>query len=371
MKIIILANNEHSFVKPLAEGLSKMLLSLGEEPIVISDGEPFLREYAGYGSFYIARTLCKNVGLFLLNEIFSKKYRLHPLAFSLKKKQLIDCDLIILISTIPTAFLKDYYIGLEDIRGKFKKPIVLYDVLNLATRGAWIDRIRKDGGFGLERYDSYLSAAVISEFPMLKDFGGYSLIGMDLRDGSLYPEKGEEFLAVLDFTRKGFESEREIQMQALKETNTPYIELDRPMSINEIRRIYRRAHLFFLSFRESFGLPIVELQLCGSYICAPYKNWAPSHYIGKSIYDKGEGALCRNFIIYDNDKEILKRKIKDIKSSYNPEAVIEEFKNCYPHLYSGDLSELRKSIDKVKSGAITYNSHKSYQRFNEHIITAL
>jgi hypothetical protein len=141
------------------------------------------------------------------------------------------------------------------------------------------------------------------------------------------------------------------------------------MSSDEIRKIYRKSCLFFLSFKESFGLPIVELQLCGSYICSPYKSWTPAHVIGADIYKIGEEKLSKNFIVYDNNKELLKSEILRIKSDYNPEAVIWEFANFHPHLYQGNLQNLRKFVDNVKNGAVTSTSHSRYFQFNNQVIT--
>ena len=98
-----------------------------------------------------------------------------------------------------------------------------------------------------------------------------------------------------------FENERAIQIQALEETNTSYYQLDRPMTIEEIRKIYRKSCIYFLSCDETFGLPIVELQLCGSYIGTSYKNWAPSHYIKKNVYEKLWPQLDKAF--YQNQNK--------------------------------------------------------------------
>jgi len=379
MSVAILTNNANSWGKSIADGLAKMLRCIGEQPIVLYDGQDImnLRDFRTITIIYCnIKSACKNLIKYCINKIFQKRYSLQPVTNYFSSLNIITkCDLVILIGNVPHGFLKNTFKGIEILRRKCKIPIVAYMHYNLATRGNWINRIFEEydcGGFGLERYDWYLSASVVSEFPMPKSFEAFSLIGMDIRDQNLFPEKNNEFLAVLDFAREGwegFEKEREIQISSLQETNTPFIVLDKPMTRDEIRAIYRKAFLFFLSSRESFGLALVELQLCGSYICTPYKNWTPSHYIDKSIYDKGEGNLSKNFIVYNSNKFVLKKEIRRIRASYNPNEVIEEFKNKHPHLYKGNLNELKIFVEKVKSGYINSTSHEHYSGINKQIIT--
>jgi hypothetical protein len=375
MRVAIFANNENSFVKPMAEGLARMLSAIGEEPTLFYDGHDFLRENGPSSSMYRAFVRGFSTVKVVVGRAIGREYKLSAIEkFARTDKQLEEFDLIILVGHVPTCFFKAWFAGIEQLRNRANVPIVLYDLTNLATLGPWINRIKNDypgGGFGFERYDWYLSASVMSEFPMPEEYDAYSVIGMDLRDGSLRPEKSREFIAVLDFAREGFEQEREIQKEALQATNTSYVMLDGPMSIEEIRSIYRKAHFFFLSFRESFGLPIVELQLCGSYICVPHRRWAPSHYVDKSIHDRGEGNLSRNFLIYDNDKERLVTMINQVRSSYRAEAVVEELRIRQPHLFQGDLTELERFVAKVESGDISSKSHEKYDRFNKLVITEL
>ena len=77
--------------------------------------------------------------------------------------------------------------------------------------------------------------------------------------------------------------------------------------------------------------------------------------------------LGKNFIVYNNDKETLKNRIIQIRSNYNPQAVIKEFADTYPHLYHGNLGEFQKFIDLIKRGVIHADSHRSYDCFNQQI----
>lgn len=374
MKIAILANDAATFVKPMADSLAKMLTEIGEAPTIHYNGTHFLRSIPtpqfSKSPLRYAKTVLSDIAKTIVNPFFRSKYKRHLLFTSFRslEEDLSASDVIVVITDEPTAFLPVF--GIEELRRRFKIPIVLYTVVNVALWPDTIKRTQKQGGFGLERYDWYFVVSNIGDCPLPKDFDAFSLIGIDLRDSTLYPDQ-EEFFAILDFPRKGLENERSIQIQALEETNTKYFLLDKPMTIEEIRKIYRKSCLFFLSCSETFGLPIVELQLCGSYICTPFKNWAPSHYVKKNVYEKGEGDLGRNFVVYDNDKTKLKNQIIQIRSNYNPQAVIKEFADAYPHLHHGDMRELKKFMDLVKTGVIHAISHLDYDRFNQQIVTAL
>lgn len=368
MKIAILANDAATFVKPMADSLAKMFLEIGEEPTVHYNGTHFLRSLTGpqFGNnpLYFLKTVLIDIAKTVVTPFFKFRYKRHLLftSFQTLEEDLSKSEVIIVVTDEPTAFRP--VLGIEELRRKFSVPIVLYTLANVMLWHGTTYKIQKQGGFGLERYDWYLYISSIHENPLPRSYDVFSLIGIDLRGNTLYPDQ-KEFFAILDFPRKGFENERAIQVQALEETNTCYYQLDRPMPIEEIRKIYRKSCIFFISCEETFGLPIVELQLCGSYIATPYKNWAPSHYINKNVYEKGEGDLGKNFIVYHNDKETLKNRIIQIRSDFNPQAVIDKFADVYPHLYQGNIGELQKFIDLVKKGVIQADSHQNYDRFNQ------
>jgi hypothetical protein len=367
MKIAILADDGASFVKPMADSLAKMLLEIGEQPTVYYSGTHFLRflaaaQFENNPTSY-SKTVLIDIAKTIANPFFKFRYKRHLLftSFSTLANDLSNSDVIIVVTDPRTAFRPVF--GIEELRRKCRVPIVLYVNANVMLWPGTINTKQRHGGFGLERYDWYLYTSSIHENPLPRSYDVFSVVGIDLRGNTLYPEQ-KDFFAILDFPRKGFEGERAIQMQALEETNTSYYQLDRPMTIEGIRNIYRKSCIFFISCEETFGLPIVELQLCGSYIGTPYKQWAPSHYINKNMHEKGEGDLGTNFIVYDNDKETLKTRIIRIRSNYNPRAVIKEFADAYPHLYRGDIRALQNFVDLINRGVIHADSHRSYRRFN-------
>ncbi len=349
MRLALLANRERSFILPMAKGLERMLNFIGCEADIFYDGLSYLS---------LPTTIMRSFKDLLLNR---NNY------FKTYVKNLESYDAVIVIQSIPTAFIRNFRI--EELRKILPgMPIVNYSNYYLPTRGAWNKWLKEGskehgisaGNFGIERYDWYLVTSVISEHPMPRSAQPYSCIGVNLDDGTLYPEQ-KEFIALVDFERKDFLNERCTQLEALEDTNTKYIILEGSYSIEDIRAIYRQCSIYFIAHRESFGIPIAELQACGAYIFTPYSYWCPSHWLKEDVHTDGPGKLTPNFIIYDNNKEKLKMMIEQIKHSYDSEVVLQKFLTYQSHFYYGDLNELTKFIQMLKTGSIHSLLH------NEHI----
>ena len=357
MKVAILANKENSFVLPLAEGLNRSLHQLKVESKIFYSGLACIQDYFIESSAALSEKIKKTL---------IKQYR--DFKFNQLMRRLEGFDLIVVVGHIPAAFMHGFIRDslmrevLSDI------PIVLYSNYYLPTRGLWSKYLKQGnkeygidqgGHYGLERYDYYLCSSVVSEFAMPPGPQPYSLIGINLNNNSLYPEQ-EEFVALLDFERYSHLKERKIQIQALEETNTKYLELRGEYSIQKIREVYRKCSIYFLAHRESFGLPICELQACGSYIFTPYSEWCPSHWLKEDLSVNGSGQLSPNFIVYNNDQQKLVEKIKMIKSNFDPYKVVNNFLEYHPQLFYGDKQELEKFLNMVIEGKINSKSHKSY-----------
>src|SRR4030095_15022825 len=82
------------------------------------------------------------------------------------------------------------------------------------------------GQYGVERYDWHLCVSAASERAVPESPQPYSLIGIDLDDGTLFPKQEGEFVALVDFERPSQMAERAIQIQALEDTNTKYVVLN-------------------------------------------------------------------------------------------------------------------------------------------------
>jgi hypothetical protein len=358
MRFAILANNYPGHVKPQAEGLHRMFTRIGVESRIFYNG---LRMLTFDNPFYHDNSSIN----FRLKKLI-KNFMVYPYL-----TRLTSFDAIIITLNVPTSMMKHFKVEL--LRKMFpQKPIINYDLHYLPTMWKWPEILRngdptrgipEGGHYGLERYDWYLMATVTTHDPLVAGIHHpYSLIGLDLEDGALYPEQ-DKFTALLDFERPTHMKERAVQIQALEETNTPYIVLNGRYSIDEIRKIYRQTSIYFLASPESFGLPICELQLCGSYVFTAYERFCQAHQEKKDATLPGSGELSSNFIVYNNDKQTLKNLIKAVKNNYDPQNVINTFKNHQSHFYHGDPEALRKFVELIAKREITSSSHKAYENF--------
>lgn len=363
MKFIIFADKSYNYIKPLSTGLHRTLQNMGHESEIWYDGLYWLFD------LNIVKVFFGDIYRLYLNVKEGKKDRyiyrfLNLLTFYNKKrrKSLKECDCIIVVQNCPSAF---YPIKrLDYLRAKYKKPIVNYDFHYLPNQGWWSRIMKVEGHRGLEQYDWYLPVELITEFAVPREIPQiYNCVGMDVNDHNLYPEQSE-FMVLLDFPRPGHEEQRNREKRLLEEIGIKYIELNGRYTTDEIRAIYRRTSVYIISSRESFGLPIVELQLCGAKVMVPHKEWVPAHYLGKSIYEAGQGFLGKNFIVYINDEEfknLLLKEKKDINYSLN----IENFSNEYPLYNHIDKNELENFIHKLRNGDITYNTHSLFSEYNQ------
>lgn len=367
MKFVIFADKAYNYIKPVADGLKKMLEAENQECQIYYHGDYWLE------GINLLKILFGDIYRLFLNLKAGRTnlyiYRFWPILTFMsrkRKKQLQECDCIIIVQNCPGVFYKKFK-RVEQLR-KYNKPVVNYDLHYLPNQG-WYKKIKQQDAdnWGLERFDWYLPASLMTEYALPTEIPKiYSSIGFDIRKDNLYPEQ-KEFTALIDFIRPGYEKERAIQIQALKETNTPYIELKGRYTTDDIRKIYRQSNLYFLSFRESFGLPIIELQLCGCCIFTPFAEWAPAHFLDKDIHKAGSGNLGSNFYVYGNDVERLKAQITALKEEYNAQRVIENFANEYPDYYQGNKAEWSEFLQKLKNKEIHAQSHLAYKAYNDYI----
>jgi len=118
-----------------------------------------------------------------------------------------------------------------------------------------------------------------------------------------------------------------------------------------------------LAHRESFGLPISEVQACESCIFTPYTRWAPGHFIKDDPYQVGEGRLSDNFVVYNNDLDKLKTAILEKKANFDPNKVKEIFLQNQPQFFHGNKEELKNFVNKLEDGEITGQSHLAYKDY--------
>ncbi len=364
MRVVVLANNRNSFVKPTAQGLERMLRSCGADVELRHDGLQHLG-------------LPTSIDVSSLRSTVSTGLRLsqHRRAFNEFVKSIAGCDVVVVVAHVPASFSRVGLSNIELLRERIPDvPIVNYDLVYLPTVEKWgrailngeatgltmadMDGVRL-GTFGMDRYDWYLVVSTASELPMPPGPQPFTRVGIHLDDGSLYPDQQDQLTALVDFaqTRKDYPSYRELQLRALVAAGIPYVVLEGDYSAAAIREIYRKTGIFMLAHRESFGLPICELQACGSLIFAPHAEWAGAHWIKENASDSGPGVHSHNFRIYDNDFETLVAQLKDVKNSFDPAAVVRTFGQSQPELFRGDTRAVAEFLQMVETGAINGASH--------------
>jgi hypothetical protein len=308
-------------------------------------------------------------GLNLLNRSTGAKQCLKELLRPWLIHRLRGMDAVIVVQHLRDAFRKS--LEIERLRQALPNiPILLYDLVYLPVIGRWGPWMEQDwqqSTAGMERYDGYLCVSDRSRYPLSSEIPPCIRIGIDLDDGSLFPEQKGRFQALLDFKREAYPEERNIQLQALEETGTPFIELSGHYPIADIRRIYRQCSIYFPAHMESFGLPICELQACGSYIFTPYAWWCEAHWIQNGHTDAGAEVLTDNFRVYKNDLAVLKKQIEQIKDLYDACKVVRTLHERQPYMYVGDLETLQKCLQSLQTGEINAKSHQAYQGLVKHI----
>jgi hypothetical protein len=356
LRIAILSDDRPGFQKVMAESLHRIVEAAGAKADIFADGLGALRRVPDRVPVRSARDVARYaVEALPICIRFAMRFRRY--------------DAIVVSNSLPEVFLRTFFND-ERVRALLPRtPILLYDVFYLPTRGHWWRWLR-DGKpnawipaghqWGMERYDWYLCASVVSEVPLAAGLHPYSQIGLNLDDGTLYPEQGGQFVALIDFAQEHHESERAIQIAACQEAEIPYIELRGRYTVAEIRQIYRRCSVYFVGFRESFGIPICELQASGSYVFLAHAHWAPSHWLKSDLTVDGPGQLSPNFVVYDNDKAQLVAELRRVKASYDAGQVVSTFRQYHPQLHFGDAAEMRTCLDMLHSGAIHSRSHEAY-----------
>lgn len=360
MKFVIFADKSYNYIKPLANGLQETLRKMGHSSEILYDGIYWLRD------LNLFKVLIADIYRIYLNIKHKQKdlfiYRFFGLFFFLttKRRRLLkECDCIIVVNNCPSAFLKNKRI--DWLRKKFNKPIVNYDFHYLPNQGWW--KYMNEGYRGLEQYDWYLPVGLVTEFAIPKEIPEiYTCIGMDVNSEDLYPEQ-DDFIVLLDFPRPGHEKKRSEEKKILEELDINYVELHGRYTTKQIREIYRKSSVYLVSCRESFGLPIVELQLCGAKIFTPYLEWVPAHYLSKSINEKNTGLLGENFVVY-GDNEGLKRALHKAKAKFNALRNVEIFKENNPLYNQISKKKLESFVLKLKNGTITSQLHNDLKKYN-------
>ncbi len=359
VRVAILGNRDDSFVRPMSEGLERMVTRAGGQPDLIDTGLEALRRL---GRQNVRTELRK-----LIREVPSERRFVDRLR---------ACHVIVVVDSAPRPFLRGVW-QIEELRRLLpEKPIVLYDLSYLGTRPSMPRWLREGnlekglppGGFGLERFDWYLCASVVTEVGFPPDPQPCTVVGLDVDDLSLWPERKREFRALIDFEDPSDDGNRALQIRACEDTGTPYTALRGQYAIEDIRQIYRQTSLYFLPARQSFGLPICELQACGSYVLTPSAAWAPSHWLKTDLSVPGPGTLSPNFVVYGNGGGSLEDVIARLRTDYDPQRVFDTFLRFHPQLFRGNVPGLARFLEQIASGEIHSERHHDHPALKSQVM---
>ncbi|MEO7366569.1 MAG: hypothetical protein ABIZ36_01345 [Gemmatimonadaceae bacterium] len=351
----------------MADGLARMLKDCGVQPRVHYDGIAQLMRLQSI-SYSSPRSFVGSVSRLTSNRK----------SLAIFVEQLRGADAIVIVAHVPSSFSRRMLPNIEELRRLLPDiPIVNYDLVYLPTLDSWSRVILREektkltdealdvlrgGKFGMERYDWYLLASAGTYVPLPPGPHPYSLIGLNIDDGQLFPEQNGEFQVLVDFeqTRGDLREYRRIQLEALEISGLKYQILEGSYTREEMLAVFRRSAVLMLAHAESFGLPICEAQACGALVFTPDLHWNTAHWLGKDLYINREPKCTPNFVVYENDPQSLAEQLKSAAANFNPTLVRETFISSHPELFHGDKAELVKFVENLASGQIHSRLHPDH-----------
>ena len=335
MKVAILRSSKNSSPKVLANGLGEMLEELGIESeafdvSLLYRKLPILRRSRHFPGPVV--------------HAVARAARWLPDAATLEK--LSTCDVIVVSECCPEAFFRNS-LGIEYLRKKLGKPIVLYEVFFLENSPFQVRQLEAANHYLAPRYDWHFAAADITEFRAIPSAESrWSRVGLRIAKSNLRHGSKSGFLALVDFPQPGNEQFRADQIRALKELGIEYLELSGSgrYSIHEIREIYNQTSVFFLQHMESFGVSIAEALAAGNQIFSPSHAWAMAWKVGDA------NQLPDVFTLYEGFDE-LKVRLAAFKRAWQrretPARVFSEFVRIYPHYYFGEPQNVKSALSRL------------------------
>jgi hypothetical protein len=258
-------------------------------------------------------------------------------------------DAVIISECIPNAYWKRLY-NVPKLKAIIKKQVFIYEVYWLGNAPTQIAALQNSGDELNERYDGHLFISPVTEI-RAGHLSNTFCIGLLAKTWNLQPLPKKDLLALVDFVQPGYEAYREMQISNLQKAGIPFIALEKRLTIVEIRDIYRKACLYFMSSFEAFGLPILECLCCGAQVFTPDSGWPMSWRLDKAPWVHGSGNLPGCFTVYKEEDDLLE-KLLIFKKNYNPvETPVQVFNGFikhYPAFYEGNQLELERFLDFIK-----------------------
>lgn len=339
MKVGIFSRTGACFPGIISTGLSEMFHELGIENEIIPGSIPFLMRLLPLSDR--PKRWNNNLSFRLRNK----------LAFFIRDRRLIrrlqQYDAIVISECYANAFWKNYF-AVETFRLHFHKPVISYTEAPL--NAAPVNRLNEleTGDYDETRFDYNLFVSERMEVAA-GIRSNQAVIGMNIVNPALYPEKRERLFALLDFDQPGYETFRAQQVRVLTKMGIETVSLKGRYPIEEIRKIYRQATLIFLSFPETIGLPIAECLACGTVVASPDISW-PMAWREDSEQFEQPGKLPACFLVYSDDKD-LEQKLGELLHRYDPERTPvetrENFVKHYDRYFRGNKQALAGLLKQI------------------------
>lgn len=273
-------------------------------------------------------------------------------------KELAGYDIIVISECLPNALWANY-LAVEELRKKLPHSLIAsYSDGPIASAPKHREMLLDDDDAKESRYDFNLFLSDFIETRPVKLTDRQIVIGLNMSELADVKGERDEFFAVLDFPREGYESYRQTQIAVLEEMGIRYVQLQGRYPIAEIRKIYAKASLFFMSFPETFGLPVAECLSLGCMVVTPSSAWPMAWRKGKHLSSWGDGDLPSCFLTYSS-MEDLKTNLKQIRDSWHPVKTSGKITDCfienYPHYFAGDKTALRNFLMRIPHQPVSAN----------------
>ncbi len=343
MKIAIFSRPGACFPNVISIGLSKLLDELGAENKIFYDSIPMLMRLL---PLHKKQKRWHNSFQFRVRNKLSNFFRDRKLI-----KEVNQFDAIIISECYPNAFWKNYF-AIEELKKKFSGVLISYTESPLDSAPVNKAKQLDADDYDESIYDYNLFVAGLMEVKTAIH-PNQAVIGVNIScSNALMPAVRKEFVAVVDFPQTGFESYRNQQLLVLDRLGIKTVVLEGRYPIEAIRKIYSEASVFFLSFPETYGLPISECLACGTYIFTPDSSWPMAWRLNENPASMGPGLLPDCFRVYQDENDLeakLSALIKTYDVSKTPVQVFRIYLDSYEKFYRGDKKELERLLAALKT----------------------
>lgn len=338
MRIAIIVRPDDASPKVLAVSLQRMIKKCDVECDIFFNHGFLMRRVPLLGKFRQRGRLYFTLRRYLKHYLDDKK-----LLSTLK-----TYDAIVVSDCEPNGFWKHHF-GIEKLKKLLKKPIAFHEVYYLGNVPTHVNKLKSQGHPTMERYDWHLAVTDVTEIRTSPN-PPWSLVGLNLEGEGLDVGHKKEFFAIVDFERKGYEKYRDEQIKALDNIGLPYVAFEERMPMDEIRDYYKRASLIFLSFPETFGVPIAECLACGTAVFTPSSSWPMSWRLDEDPKPNSIGNLPDCFIEYEN-LEKLEMLLLEFHQNWDkekvPKCIRGLFLETYPHFFYGNFNGVKEFLKIV------------------------